>query len=89
MVFIALISATTAVVACGGSEPQVAGSDVVPEPTGTPVLASVGGVYSVGEGSLRSQSTKNGPDFLCRTILSSALEKSQVKSTFQKAMPRW
>jgi hypothetical protein len=51
LILIALISAATTILACGSSEPQVTGSDVVSEPTGTPVPAPVGGVYSVGEGS--------------------------------------
>ena len=51
LVVIALISATATILACGSSEQQVTGSDVVPEPTGTPVPVPVGGVYSVGEGS--------------------------------------
>ena len=51
LVFIAFFSAAATILACGSSEQQVTGSDVVPEPTGTPVPAPVGDVYSVGEGS--------------------------------------
>ena len=51
LILIALFSAAATILACGSSEQQVTGSDVVPEPSGTPVPVPIGGVYSVGEGS--------------------------------------
>ena len=51
LILIALFSAAATILACGSSEQQVTGSDIVPEPSGTPVPVPIGGVYSVGEGS--------------------------------------